>query len=460
MQLDGLAFDEHRLERLDAQAMQRRRAVQQYRMFADDFFEDVPDFRAFTLDQAFRGLDGRGVATDLQLLEDEGLEQLERHLLRQTALVQAQCGTNDNNGAAGVVDALAEQVLAEAALLALDHVGERLQRALVGARDGAAAAAVVEQRVHRLLQHALLVAHDDVRRVQLEEAPQAVVAVDDAAVQVVEVAGREAAAGERHQRAQVGRQHRQHGQHHPLRVVAGLDERLEQLQPLGEPLDLGLGGRALDLAADLADLGREVDGLQQLEDRLGAHARVELVAVLLDRLEVHLVRQELAALERRHARVDDHEGLEVEHALEVPERHVDHQADARGQRLQEPDVRDRARELDVPHALAPDLRLRHLDAALLAHDAAVLQALVLAAQALVVLHRPEDLRAEQAVPLRLERAVVDRLGLAHLAVRPGLDHLRRRKRDADRVEILDLGLRLEELHEVFHSITLPARARC
>jgi hypothetical protein len=46
----------------------------------------------------------------------------------------------------------------------------------------------------------------------------------------------------------------------------------------------------------------------------------------------------------------------------------------------------------------------------------VLHALVLAAQALVVLDRPEDARAEQAVPLRLEGAVVDRLGLLDLAV--------------------------------------------
>jgi hypothetical protein len=93
---------------------------------------------------------------------DERLEQLERHLLRQPALVQLELGTDHDDRAAGIVDALAEQVLPEAALLALEHVGERLQRPLVGAGDDAAAAAVVEQRVDRLLQHALLVADDDV----------------------------------------------------------------------------------------------------------------------------------------------------------------------------------------------------------------------------------------------------------------------------------------------------------
>ena len=42
------------------------------------------------------------------------------------------------------------------------------------------------------------------------QALEAVVAVDDAAVEVVQVGGREAAAVQRHQRAQVRRQHRQH----------------------------------------------------------------------------------------------------------------------------------------------------------------------------------------------------------------------------------------------------------
>ncbi len=41
--LDGLAFDEHRLKRLDAEAVERRCAVQQDGVILDDLFEDVPD---------------------------------------------------------------------------------------------------------------------------------------------------------------------------------------------------------------------------------------------------------------------------------------------------------------------------------------------------------------------------------------------------------------------------------
>ena len=185
-----------------------------------------------------------------------GLNSSERHLLRQAALMQLEFGPDHDDRAAGIVDALAQQVLAEPALLALEHVGERLQRPLVGAGDDAAAAAVVEQRVDRLLQHALLVAHDDVGRAQLDEPLQPVVAVDDAAVEVVEIGGGEAAAVERHQRAQLRRDHRHDFEDHPFRPAVRLDEGLDQLQALDQLLALGLGRRcrAARRAAALAPL--------------------------------------------------------------------------------------------------------------------------------------------------------------------------------------------------------------
>src|SRR4029450_4943893 len=111
---------------------------------------------------------------------DERLEQLQRHLLGKTALVQLELGTDDDHRTAGIVDSLAEQVLTEPALLALEHVGERLQRTLVGAGDDAAATAIVEQRIDRFLKHALLVADDDVRRAKLNQPLPGGGGVDDA----------------------------------------------------------------------------------------------------------------------------------------------------------------------------------------------------------------------------------------------------------------------------------------
>jgi hypothetical protein len=86
-------------------------------------------------------------------------------------------------------------------------------------------------------------------------------------------------------------------------------------------------------------------------------------------------------------------------------------------------VADRGGELDVAHAVAAHLGARDLDAAALAHDALEADTLVLAAVALPVLGRPEDLLAEQAVLLGLERAVVDGLGLLDLAAGPLADLL-------------------------------------
>ncbi len=443
MQLDRLAFDQHRLEGLDAEAVQRRRAVQHHRVLADHVLEDVPDHRLLRLDHLLRRLDRGGEPHRLQLVEDVGLEQLERHQLRQPALVQLELRADDDDRAPRVVDALAEQVLAEAPALALDHVGERLQRPLVGAGHRLAAAAVVEQRVDGLLQHPLLVAHDDVGRLELEQPLQPVVAVDDAAVQVVQVRGGEAAAVQRDERAQLRRQHRQHLEDHPLRLDARLVERLEHLEALGDLLDLGVRPGGLELLAQALDLVRHVERLEELANAFGAHGRREVVAVLLHLGEVVVLGEELRAVERREARVGDDERLEVQDALDVAQRHVEDHAHARRQALQEPDVRDRARELDVAHPLAAHPGERHLDAALLADDAAVLQALVLAAQALVVLHRTEDLGAEQAVALGLEGPVVDRLRLLHLAVRPRADLLRRREAGLDRVELLFLRDLLE-----------------
>src|SRR5690606_5623592 len=116
---------------------------------------------------------------------------------------------------------------------------------------------------------------------------------------------------------------------------------------------------------------------------------------------------------------------------DVAQRHVEHHTQARRQALQEPDVRDRAGQLDVTHAFTADFGDRDFDAALLADDATMLQALVLAAQALVVFDRPEDFRAEQTVALGLERAIVDGLGLADFTVRPRADFLGRGDADLD-----------------------------
>src|SRR5712692_11302572 len=163
MELNRLALDKHRLERLDAESMQGRGAVEQHRMLADNLVEDIPNVLALFLDHLFGALDSRDVTFFFELVVDERLEQLERHLLGQAALMKTQLRADHDNRAARVIDALAEQVLPETSRLALEHVGERLERTLGRTRNRAAAAPVVEERVDGLLQHPLFVADNDVR---------------------------------------------------------------------------------------------------------------------------------------------------------------------------------------------------------------------------------------------------------------------------------------------------------
>src|SRR5688572_29269950 len=122
--------------------------------------------------------------------------------------MQLQLRSGNDDRTAGVVDALTEQVLTETSLLTLEHVGQRLQRTVAWARYRATTTAVVEECVDRFLEHALLVVDDDLGSPEVEKALQAVVAVDDSAVQVVQVRGREAATVELHHRAQVRRDDR------------------------------------------------------------------------------------------------------------------------------------------------------------------------------------------------------------------------------------------------------------
>ncbi len=92
-------------------------------------------------------------------------------------------------------------------------------------------------------------------------------------------------------------------------------------------------------------------------------------------------------------------------------------------------------KLYVSHPFPADFLLGNLDSASVADDSPVLDSLVLAAVALVVLGRTENLLAEKSVPLRLVGPVIDRLRLQNLSRRPFLDVFRRSESDADSFEI-------------------------
>ena len=209
------------------------------------------------------------------------------------------------------------------------------------------------------------------------------------------------------------------------------------LRPVVEP-----AGPELVVLVEAAVLaGREV-GAAARETLVERHELLVAVDVDLLGLAAHLV-LEVGEIGGALLLVDarDDRGGEVEHLLELARGDVEQVADPARDALEEPDVRDGRGEVDVTHALAAHLLPRHLDAAALADDPLVANALVLAAVALPVLRRTEDALAEEPVALGLQGAVVDGLRLRDLAHRPVTDLLRRSEPDPDCVEVVDVDLR-------------------
>ena len=181
---------------------------------------------------------------------------------------------------------------------------------LPGPGDRAPPTAVVEEAVDSLLEHALLVVDDDLGCPEVEEALEAVVAVDDPTVEVVEVGGREPATVQLHHRAQVRRDDRDGVEDHAGRLVRRRLEGADDLEALESPgLALALARRD-DLAEQLG-LGLEVEGLEALLDRRGAHPALEVEAEAVAHLPVeHLVTLEVLDLEVLEAVPDLLEALD------------------------------------------------------------------------------------------------------------------------------------------------------
>src|SRR5437899_10575151 len=138
-------------------------------MSARHFIENVPDLRRLALDHFLRAPNRVDIAEIFQPSNDERLEQNKRHLLGQTALMQFQFRSDYDDRSARVIDAFAEQILAETSAFALEHVAKRFQWTIARAGNSAAVTTIVEQRIDCFLQHSLFISNDDVRRFKLEQ---------------------------------------------------------------------------------------------------------------------------------------------------------------------------------------------------------------------------------------------------------------------------------------------------
>ena len=252
--------------------------------------------------------------------------------------MQFQLRSDDDDGTARVIHALAEQVLTETSALALEHVAQRFQRTIARAGNSTAVTAVIEQRVNGFLEHALFISDNDIRRLQLKQVLQPVVPVDHAAIQIVQVRSREPSAFKRNERTQVRRNHWQNIEHHPIGTGMRRGEALDEFQTfrqfLANLFALRVPHRLFQLFVELV----EVDLGEELLHRFRAHPGDEIFAVLFLRFAILDFVQQLRPLQRRLTRIDDDVVLIINNALELAGAHVEHQTDARRHALVKPDV--------------------------------------------------------------------------------------------------------------------------
>ena len=151
-------------------------------MFADNFVQDIPNFRALLFNDFLGLFHGAGKTFGIKARIDKRLEQLQSHFLGQATLMQHQFWANHDNGTTRIIDPFTEQVLTETALLTFKHVGHGFKRTFVRASNHATTTTIVDQRINALLQHTFFVTDNNVRRTEFDQAFQAVITVDNPAV--------------------------------------------------------------------------------------------------------------------------------------------------------------------------------------------------------------------------------------------------------------------------------------
>ena len=426
--------------------MEGRRTVEQYGVTAHYKLEDIPNNGVLTIDDALGTLDGLNNTALNEATNDKGFIEFGSHELGQTALAHIEFGTYHDDRTCRVVNTLTEEVLTEAALLALKRVTERLERAIGLALDRGALAGVVEETVNSFLKHAFLITQDNLRGLDFYEAAKAVVANEDATIEVVEVGCGETATIQRHKGTEVGRRDRQHLHDHPLGTVDGTTraESLNYLKAL-EGLSLALlravcVGTVAKLEGNLV----KVKACQEVIDGLGAHLGNEAVLiglvvclglalrktlhkaeVLFLREEIHLAKHAILyaaavfiVLGGEGAGIDNHIALIVYDGLELLGGDTEQIAHLAWQGAEVPDMSHRNLEVDMAATLAAHLLLGHLYTATVANGTLIADALVFTAITFIVLDGAKDFLTKEAIALRLVSTIVDGLRLGDFA--PGV----------------------------------------
>ena len=221
VELDSFTFDETRMERLNTKTMQGRSAVEQYARIFGEFFQNIPNLIMFTLDIT-------GSATHIvrqftfdNLSHDKRFEKFERHAFRQTTFVNIQSRTDDDYRTTGIIHTFTEQILTEATLFTFEDIRERTQLTFLagsGEHGFTMTSIVVNESVHRFLQHAFFIATNNFRRIEFEQTRETIVAVDHAAIEIIQIGSGKTTTIKGDHWAQIRRNHRNIFHNHPFRT--------------------------------------------------------------------------------------------------------------------------------------------------------------------------------------------------------------------------------------------------
>ena len=99
--------------------MKRGSTVKKHGVLFYNALQNVPDFGLNALNHSLRALDIMCNALFNKLLHYKGLEELDRHFLGKTALIDLELGADYDNRTARIVNTLTQKVLSETALLTL-----------------------------------------------------------------------------------------------------------------------------------------------------------------------------------------------------------------------------------------------------------------------------------------------------------------------------------------------------
>ena len=116
-------------------------------------------------------------------------------------------------------------------------------------------------------------------------------------------------------------------------------------------------------------------------------------------------------------------------------------------------MRNRCRQLNMPHTLTTHTRLCDFYTTFFTYNATVFEPLIFTAKTLIIFDRPKDFGTKQAVTLWLKSTIVDRFRFFNFTKRPRTNHIRGSKTNTDAIKIIHTILRFEHIDEFFHKKT-------